>query len=93
MNFSLVKDTAVRKLGEAGQVEFRAEFFNLFNHPTFLPPSKASSSAYGGTCPGTGNAALMGCTGAVVNPNASAGTLTTTRGSSRQIQFGLKILF
>jgi hypothetical protein len=93
LNFSLVKDTAIRKLGEGGMVEFRAEFFNLFNHPDFASPSKASSSAYSGTCPGTGNAALMGCTGAVVNPSAAAGTITATRGTSRQIQFGLKILF
>ena len=35
LNFSLVKDTAVGFLGESGKVEFRAEFFNIFNHPNF----------------------------------------------------------
>jgi hypothetical protein len=34
-DFSLVKDTKVGFLGEAGMVEFRAEFFNVINHPNF----------------------------------------------------------
>jgi hypothetical protein len=37
--FSLVKDTKAGFLGEAGLVEFRAEVFNLLNHPDFDPPS------------------------------------------------------
>ena len=35
-NFSLVKDTKVGFLGEAGSVQFRAEIFNILNHPNFL---------------------------------------------------------
>jgi Carboxypeptidase regulatory-like domain len=35
LDFSLVKDT---KLTERMQVQFRAEFFNIFNHPTFQTP-------------------------------------------------------
>ncbi|HTC61356.1 MAG TPA: TonB-dependent receptor [Candidatus Saccharimonadales bacterium] len=34
-DFSLVKDTKLGILGEAGLVEFRAEFFNVINHPNF----------------------------------------------------------
>ena len=34
-DFSLIKDT---KLTETMQIQFRAEFFNLFNHPTFQNP-------------------------------------------------------
>ena len=34
-DFSLVKDTKLGFLGEAGMVEFRAEFFNVMNHPNF----------------------------------------------------------
>jgi hypothetical protein len=34
-DFSLVKDTKLGFLGEAGMVEFRAEFFNVLNHPNF----------------------------------------------------------
>ncbi len=39
VNFSVVKDTPVRYLGEGGQIEFRAEIFNLFNHPNFSLPA------------------------------------------------------
>jgi Carboxypeptidase regulatory-like domain len=35
LDFSLVKDT---KLTERMQLQFRAEFFNIFNHPTFQNP-------------------------------------------------------
>ena len=44
-DFSLVKDTAVRALGEAGSVEFRAEFFNILNVPNFgqIPVQKVFS--------------------------------------------------
>ena len=48
VNFTLVKDTA---LAEKKQLEFRAEFFNLFNHPSFyLPVSSVfgSNGAYNG---------------------------------------------
>jgi outer membrane receptor protein involved in Fe transport len=34
-DFSLVKDTKLGFLGEAGTLEFRAEFFNVMNHPNF----------------------------------------------------------
>jgi hypothetical protein len=34
-DFSLVKDTKLGFLGEGGMVEFRAEFFNVLNHPSF----------------------------------------------------------
>jgi hypothetical protein len=34
-DFSLVKDTKLGFLGEAGMLEFRAEFFNVLNHPAF----------------------------------------------------------
>jgi hypothetical protein len=34
-DFSLVKDTKLGFLGEAGNLEFRAEFFNVINHPNF----------------------------------------------------------
>jgi hypothetical protein len=35
LDFSLVKDT---KLSETTKIQFRAEFFNIFNHPTFATP-------------------------------------------------------
>jgi hypothetical protein len=59
-------------------VQFRAEFFNLFNHANFGAP--ASGLFVAGTNGGG-------------NPNPTAGRITTTTNAARQIQFGLKILF
>jgi hypothetical protein len=38
-DFSVIKHFPVRKIGEAGDLEFRSEFFNVFNHPLFQDPS------------------------------------------------------
>ena len=35
MDFSVLKQT---KLGESRNLELRAEFFNVFNHPAFAQP-------------------------------------------------------
>jgi hypothetical protein len=39
------------KLGEGQNLRFRADFFNLFNHPSFASPSAAVVSAAGGSAP------------------------------------------
>jgi len=45
VNFSLVKNTAIK---ESVNVQFRAEFFNLFNHPNFgLPDNFVGSPSFG----------------------------------------------
>jgi hypothetical protein len=45
VNFSLVKNTAIR---EAAIIQFRTEFFNLFNHPNFgLPDNFVGSPSFG----------------------------------------------
>ena len=38
----------VFKLGERQDLRFRADFFNLFNHPSFANPAATSDSAAGG---------------------------------------------
>jgi hypothetical protein len=38
-DFALGKDTKLGLLGEAGVLRFRAEFFNVLNHPGFLLPN------------------------------------------------------
>ena len=77
MDFSLVKNTALKLLGEAGRVEFRAEFFNILNRANFLTPARI---AYAGTA--DVQAAL-----------SNAGVITSTGTASRQIQFALKVVF
>ncbi len=45
VNFSLVKNTAIK---EEMAIQFRAEFFNLFNHPNFgLPDNFVGSPSFG----------------------------------------------
>jgi hypothetical protein len=39
------------KIGERQNVRFRAEFFNLFNHPSFQVPAATSVSPAGGSAP------------------------------------------
>jgi hypothetical protein len=77
-DFSLQKDTPIRSISENFTVEFRAEFFNLLNHSNFGMPS---NSIYAATA--TSPTATL----------ATAGNITSTNTSSRQTQFGLKLLF
>ena len=78
VDFSVIKNT---NLTEAVRVQFRAEFFDLFNHANLGQPGPGVA----------GRTAQVG--------SASFGVITNTRfptgdsGSSRQIQFALKLLF
>jgi hypothetical protein len=81
-DFSLVKDTKAGFLGEAGAIQFRAEFFNILNHPNYGMPS---GIAYVGD-PGDFGPFSE-------SHSKSAGAITTEQGLPRQIQFALKILF
>jgi hypothetical protein len=103
LDYSLVKDTSVKWLGEAGKVEFRAEFFNIMNHPNFAQPVRsvfAGSLSDGLNCPITGCALVASGTGelpastaGIIQSTATGTTATQSSGNSRQIQFGLKIVF
>ena len=77
LDFSLRKDTALRFLGESGQLEFRTEIFNILNRVNFSNPP---SNVYAGRA-------------LVENPLATAGRITTTRTTARQVQLALKIIF
>jgi hypothetical protein len=96
LDYSLVKDTSVKWLGEAGKVEFRAEFFNILNHPNFAQPT--GTTVFGGTtaCPSSGCTATTESpvTGVgLIQSTATGTTATQSSGNSRQIQFGLKVVF
>ncbi len=82
-DFSLVKDTAARRLGKQGSVEFRAEFFNILNHSNFGMP--ASATVFSGAT------SVLGAYQQA--PLAGVGQITTTATTSRQIQFALKLIF
>jgi hypothetical protein len=70
-DFSIIKDTPVGSRASGGElfdVQFRSEFFNLFNIVDFgLPANTLSGSGFG--------------------------EISKTAGSSRQVQFSLKLLY
>jgi hypothetical protein len=81
-DFSLVKETKLGFLGEAGMLQFRAEFFNILNHPFFGPPSAGVFS---------GDSSNLGPFSE--SPLGGAGQITTTQGKPRQIQFAMRLEF
>jgi hypothetical protein len=62
-------------LTERFSLQFRAEFFNIFNHTNFNTPNPVVYTAATG------------------GPSPTAGVITSTATTSRQIQFGLKLLW
>ena len=81
-DLSLLKSTTIT---ERLRVQFRAEAFNLLNHTNLSTPNEAVFSAG----PTQGTAATQN-TAAALSPTAGVVTAAAT---SRQLQFGLKVLF
>ena len=82
LDFSVSKDSPLGFLGESGALQFRAEFFNLLNRPNFLQPARTVYRAVS-TNPSNPPEA----------PIANAGRITSTSGTSRQVQLALKLIF
>jgi hypothetical protein len=76
-DFAVFKRTAIT---ERMGLEFRTEFFNLFNHPYFSPPG----TGFNGTATGSGNNGFGVITSTVQGGVASP---------ERLIQFALKLVF
>ena len=93
-DFALVKNTAVPKVSEQFAVQFRAEFFDILNHPNFNIPQLPAVSS-GTNPPQVFTRTPQG----VVGLNPTAGQILSTSGNEvvggaqRVIQFGLKVLF
>jgi hypothetical protein len=81
-DFSLVKDTKLGFLGEGGMIEFRAEIFNILNHPIFAEPA---AQVFAGD--------PNDLTPFSEKPAAGAGQISSTQAPPRQIQFALRIEF
>jgi hypothetical protein len=80
VDLSLVKDTKVGFLGEAGMVEFRAEAFNIGNRVNFQMPSL---TVFAGTGPANGD----------VEPVTTGAGAITSALPSREVQLALKVIF
>ena len=78
LDFSLFKNNPIRRISESFNIQFRAELFNVLNHPNFLPPTGGAADIFD----------------AKGNPlAASAGVLTATSNDSREVQFALKLVW
>jgi hypothetical protein len=78
LDFSLFKNNYIKSISERFNVQFRAEIFNILNHPNFAPPIQGV------------NTDIFDGTGA---PNPTAGLLTRTTTTAREIQFAVKVIF
>jgi hypothetical protein len=96
LDFSLTKET---KLTERVTLQFRGEFFNILNHPNFsVPVNTQGPNGSGGNGDQVFNGRLSDCDPASSStgcgaPNSNSGRIFSTVTTSRQIQFGLKLIF
>jgi hypothetical protein len=77
IDMSMTKDTHIKKISEAFDVQFRAEFFNIVNRTNFAPPN-------------AGNLEALSSTGTTP---PGFGVLTATQVPNREIQFALKLVW
>ncbi len=76
-DFSTAK---MMKLSEKTNLQFRAEFFNLFNRANFANPARS-------------NLEIFNVAGANAKPLPDVGRITSTTTTSRQIQLALRLSF
>jgi hypothetical protein len=78
LDFSIFKNNRIKRISENFNVQFRAEIFNIMNHPNFAPPTTPDNSD------------IFFSDG---TPTGVAGLLSRTTIPERQIQFSIKIIF
>jgi len=83
LDFSIAK---LFPIAESRNFEFRAEFFNLFNHPNFANPVSNLNSLF------ASGGSISPSTGQVLNPG-NFGRIISTSNNPRNLQFALKFNF
>jgi hypothetical protein len=78
LDFSVFKNNYIRRISEVFNIQFRAEIFNILNHPNFAPPVNPT------------NTDIFDGTGTL---NPAVGLLTKTTTSAREAQFAIKVIF
>jgi len=80
VDFSIFKNTHVPRISETFNIQFRAEFFNILNHPNFAAPNFLNDA----------NNSIFDAGGV---PIAKAGVIGSTSTEARRIQLGLKLIW
>jgi hypothetical protein len=80
VDFSIFKNTHAPRISETFNIQFRAEFFNILNHPNFAAPNFLNDS----------NNSIFDASGA---PITKAGVISSTSTEARRIQLGLKLVW
>ncbi len=88
LDFSVTK---AWKFGERFSAQFRAEFFNILNHPSFANPYGGTSGFGPGAYDDPSSTAIFGC--GCATPDQAAGNPVVGSGSNRAMQLGLKLIF
>jgi hypothetical protein len=99
-NFSVFKNI---KLTERFSLKYDAQFFNLFNHPSFDTPNNNVSfnagfcnpptASFSASCPSSGGSPPFGPFGFATVPSGRLGVITHTIGSPRFVQMALHLTF
>jgi len=84
VDFSLAKNW---HFGERFRAQFRAEFFNIFNHPNFANPY-GGQNGFGFNDPSAGG---FGC--GCATPDVAAANPAVGSGGPRSVQLGMKLIF
>jgi len=86
VDFSVFKDFTFK---ERFTAEFRAEIFNVFNHPNYTNPYGSSNLNLLGNDPSSPSTFGCGC----ATPDVAAGNPVVGSGSNRVVQLGFKLSF
>jgi hypothetical protein len=84
VDFSMVKNTSIKRISETFNLQFRAEIFNIFNHSNFLPPEPVNNN---------GGASVLNTDGSVALPKNGGGSIDTLSTQPRDVQFALKVIW
>jgi hypothetical protein len=88
LDMSVTKDW---RFSERFKAQFRAEFFNVLNHPSFANPYGGTSGYGPGAFDDPSSTSSFGC--GCATPDQAGGNPVVGSGSNRAIQFGLKLSF
>ena len=86
LDLSVTKDWTLR---ERFKAQFRAEFFNVLNHPSFANPYGGTSGYGPGAFDDPSSTSIFGC--GCATPDQAGGNPVVGSGSNRAMQLGLKL--